>query len=145
MTLYAGEGPRGIIDQASRTPDSLARSFAGALRTVAHPKLPLAFDAFVVVSPEHARVFHEAGWSKARLRDELLALLTMPGSELVRGADGCEEGVPEALAGASWPKFRADGLWFVHAGGTAGMFSAIIGGWINGETGSQPVTREVMG
>ena len=51
--------------------------------------------------------------------------------------------VPEPLGGAAWPKFRSDGLWFVHAGGTAGMFSAIIGGWINGETGSQPVTKEV--
>jgi len=69
VTLFAGEGPRGVIDQASRTPESLARSFAGALRSVAHPKLPLAFDAFVVVSPEHARVFREGGWSKARLRD----------------------------------------------------------------------------
>src|SRR5207244_11976041 len=101
------------------------------------------FDAFVVVSPEHARVFRDAGWSKAKLREELLALLTIDGSELVRGAGGCEEGIPEALGGAAWPKFRPDGLWFVHAGGTAGMFSAIIGGWINGETGSQPVTRAV--
>src|SRR5207302_5603566 len=55
VTLFAGEGPRGVVDQASRTPESLARSFAGALRSVAHHKLPLAFDAFVVVSPEHAR------------------------------------------------------------------------------------------
>ena len=143
VTLFAGEGPRGIVDQASRTPESLAQSFAGALRTVAHPKLPMAFDAFMVVSPEHARVFRDAGWSKARLREELLARLTIDGSELVRGAGGCEEGIPEALGGAAWPKFRPDGLWFVHAGGTAGMFSAIIGGWINGETGSQPVTQEV--
>jgi hypothetical protein len=144
VTLFAGEGPRGVVDQASRTPESLARSFAGALRTVAHPKLPMAFDAFVVVSPEHARVFRERGWSKTRLREELLALLTVPGSALVRGAGGCDEGIPEALGEAVWPKFRPDGLWFVHAGGTAGMFSAIIGGWINGETGSQPVTREVV-
>ncbi|HEV3354249.1 MAG TPA: thioredoxin family protein [Acidimicrobiales bacterium] len=143
VTLFAGEGPRGVVDQASRTPESLARSFAGALRTVAHPKLPMAFDALVVVSPEHARVFHEGGWSKTRLREELMTLLTIDGAELVRGAGGCEEGIPEALGGASWPKFRPDGLLFVHAGGTAGMFSAIIGGWINGETGSQPVTMEV--
>jgi hypothetical protein len=143
VTLFAGEGPRGVVDQASRTPESLARSFAGALQTVAHPKLPLAFDAFVVVSPEHARVFREGEWSKSRLREELLALLTLPGEQLVKGAGGCEEGLPTALAGAAWPKFRPDGLWFVHAGGTAGMFSAIIGGWINGETGSQPVTVEV--
>jgi hypothetical protein len=143
VTLFAGEGPRGVVDQASRTPESLARSFAGALRTVAHPKLPMAFDALVVVSPEHARVFHEGGWSKTRLREELMTLLTIDGAELVRGAGGCEEGIPEALGGASWPKFRPDGLLFVHAGGMAGMFSAIIGGWINGETGSQPVTMEV--
>src|SRR3954452_23477780 len=143
VTLFAGEGPRGVVDQASRTPESLARSFAGALRSVAHPKLPLAFDAFMVVSPEHARVFREGGWSKARLRSELLELLTVDGSELVRGAGECEEGIPPALGGAAWPKFRPDGLWFVHAGGTAGMFSAIIGGWINGETGSDPVTQEV--
>ncbi|MCU1450952.1 MAG: uncharacterized protein JWP02_3122 [Acidimicrobiales bacterium] len=144
VTLFAGEGPRGVVDQASRTPESLARSFAGALQSVAHPKLPMAFDAFVVVSPEHARVFRDGGWSKTRLREELLALLTVPGEQLVKGAGGCDEGLPTALAGAAWPKFRPDGLWFVHAGGTAGMFSAIIGGWINGETGSQPVTREVL-
>ena len=34
-------------------------------------------------------------------------------------------------------------LWFVHAGSTAGMFSAIIPGWIAGPGGSQPVTKEV--
>ena len=34
-------------------------------------------------------------------------------------------------------------LWFVHAGGSAGLFSSIIGSWKAGETGSQPVTREV--
>lgn len=143
VTLFAGEGPRGVIDQLSRTPESLARSLAGALRTVAHPKLVLGFDAFVVVSPEHGRVFRQAGWSKDQLRGELMQLLTSPGKDLVRGSDGCSEGVPETLAGADLPKFRPDGLWFVHAGGKAGLFSAIIGGWINGEVGSQPVTKEV--
>jgi hypothetical protein len=143
VTLFAGEGPRGVVDQLSRTPESLARSFAGSLRTVAHHKLALGFDAVLVVSPEHARVFREAAWTKARLRDELLGLLTVPGAELVRGAGGCDEGLPTGLEGAAVPKFRPDGLSFVHAGGRAGLFSAIIGGWINGPGGSQPVTREV--
>jgi thiol-disulfide isomerase/thioredoxin len=143
VTLFAGEGVRGVVDQLSREADSLARSFAACLRSVAHPKLPLAFDAFVVVSPEHARVFREAGWSKARLRDEVLGLLQLPGEEIVRGAGGIAEGLPETLRDATLPKFRSDGLWFVHAGGKAGLFSGIIGGWVNGETGSQPVTREV--
>jgi len=144
VTLFAGEGPRGVVDQLSRTPESLARSFAACLRTVAHPKLPMTFDAVLVVSPEHARVFREGGWSKARLRQELDELLQLPGAEIVRGAGGITEGVPEAFADATLPKFRPGGLLIVHAGGGAGLFSAIIGGWASGAVGSQPVTHEVL-
>jgi hypothetical protein len=143
VTLFAGEGPRGIVDQLSREPESLARSLALCLRSVAHPKLPLAFDAMLVVSPEHGRVFREAGWDKARLRAELGGLLQLEGAEIVRGAGGITEGVPEAFAGATLPKFRDGGLQIVYAGGGAGLFSAIIGGWASGAVGSQPVTREV--
>jgi hypothetical protein len=51
--------------------------------------------------------------------------------------------MPERFAGADLPKFRPGGLLIVHAGGTAGLFSAIIGGWVGGAAGSEPVTREV--
>jgi hypothetical protein len=143
VTLFAGDGVRGVVDQLSRTPESLARSLAACLRAVPHPKLALGFDAVLVVTPEHARVFREAGWSKARVREELLAHLQLNGDAVVRGADGIAEGLPEALAGATVPKFPDNGLLLVHAGGGAGLFSAIIGGWVNGPGGSQPVTREV--
>jgi hypothetical protein len=143
VTLFAGSGVQPLVDQQSRTPESLARTFATCLQVVAHPKLALTWDAVLVVSPEHARVFREAGWAKARLREELDGLLTRPGAEMVRGAGGIAEGMPPALAGADVPKFRRGGLLIVHAGGTAGMFSAIIGGWASGAVGSEPVTREV--
>ena len=143
VTLFPGEGPRCVVDQLSRDPSSLASSFASTLRTVHHPKLPLGFDAILVVGPEHARVFREANWSRTRLLDELNARLQLPGAEIVRGAGGMAEGVPEQLAGAALPKFRPGGLLIVHAGGGAGLFSAIIGGWANGAVGSQPTTREI--
>ncbi len=143
VTLFAGHGPHEIVDQLSRSADSLASSFALQLRTVAHAKLAVRFDAVVVVSPEHARVFREAGWSKRHLRDEVLERLTVPGAELVRGAGGVAEGIPETFAGTAVPKFTPDGLWFVHAGGTAGLFSGIISGWVNGPGGSQMTTVEV--
>ncbi len=143
VTLFCGEGPRGVIDQLSRTPESLARSFALSLRSVAHPKLAMVFDAMLVVSPEHASRFRESGWTKQRLRDEILGSLTIDGSELVRGADGCDEGLPEGFASAAIPKFLPDGLLIVHAGGKAGLFSSIVGGWANGATGSRPVTRVI--
>jgi hypothetical protein len=143
VTVFAGEGPRGIVDQLSRDPASLARTFAACLRTVQHPKLPIVFDALLIVGPEHGRVFREAGWTRTRLLAELDALLQLPGGEIVRGAGGIAEGVGVELAGATLPKFRPGGILLVHAGGGAGLFSTIIAGWANGATGSQPVTREV--
>jgi hypothetical protein len=143
VTLFAGSGVQPVVDQLSRDPLSLARSFAAALRVNAHPKLPIAFDAMLVVSPEHGRVFADAGWDRARLLDELGQLLLLPAVELRRGAGGMAEGVPDELAGVDLPKFRPGGLLVVHAGGDAGLFSAVIGGWVSGDAGSTPVTTEV--
>ncbi|HEX7441340.1 MAG TPA: hypothetical protein VF319_14710 [Caldimonas sp.] len=144
VTLFAGEGVQGIVDQKSRTPESLAKSFALCLRAVDHPKLAMAGDALLVVSPDHCRVFLEAGWSKARLRDELTALLQFPADEMIVGAQGIAEGVPTAYAGKTIPKFRPGGLLIVRAGGTAGLFSAVIAGWAaSGATGSTPVSKEI--
>jgi thiol-disulfide isomerase/thioredoxin len=144
VTLFPGEGPRTVVDQISRRPESLARSLAVNLRTVCHPKMALAFDCLLVIGPEHARVFHEAGWDKARLLETLHRELMLPGAELVRGAGGIDEGLPESVRSATIPKFRPGGILVVHAGGRAGLFSAIIGGWVNGEKGSQPVIREIQ-
>jgi len=143
VTVFAGEGPRCIVDQKARTAEELANAFAACLRTLHSPKLVLAFDAVLVVGPEHARVFAEAGWDRDRLLAELHTRLQIPGSELVHGAMGIADGVPEHLRDATLPKFRDGGILLVHAGGGAGLFSAIIGGWANGATGSHPVTKEV--
>ncbi len=61
ITLFPGEGPRSIVDQLSRDPESLARSFAVNLRTLHHPKLIMAFDCILAVAPDHSRIFREAG------------------------------------------------------------------------------------
>ena len=143
ITLFAAEGVRGVVDQLSREPESLTRSFAACLRTVAHPKNAFIWDATLVVSPEHARVFRDAGWSKAKLRGELNAILQLPGEEIIHGAQGIAEGMPVGFKDLTLPKFREGGLQIVHAGGGAGLFSAIIGGWASGAIGSEPVTVEV--
>lgn len=143
VTVFAGSGPTAIMDQISRTPESLVRSFAACLRSTTHPKLAMGFDAMLVVSPEHGRIFAQSGWDKDRVRSELESLLTIPGSEMVRGVDGIEEGLPEAFADGTVPKFRPGGLQIVHAGGDAGLFSAILDGWVGGNIGSEPVTVEI--
>ena len=143
VTVFAGEGPRTIVDQKSRDPESLATSFAECLRAMHHPKLVMAFDALVVVGPEHARVFGEAGWDRERTVQEINDRTARPGAELIEGASGMSEGLPAGFRDMTLPKLRDGGLLLVHAGGRAGLFSAIIGGWVNGATGSQPVSRLV--
>jgi hypothetical protein len=144
VTVFAGYGLQGIVDQKSRDPESLAKSFAGSLKALSNVKHAPSCDALLVVCPEHHRTFKNAGWSKARLYEELYRLCEIPGDELVTGAKGIAEGGPSSLAGKSVNKFRPGGLMIVRAGGDAGMFSGIIGGWsAGGPRGSLPVTKEV--
>ena len=104
----------------------------------------MAADAILVVSPEHERIFRLAAWSKQRVRKKIIELLALPGNELVAGAGGISEGIPETLKDSTLNKFREGGLHIVRAGGSAGMFSAIIAGWVaSGEIGSTMVTREI--
>jgi len=65
----------------------------------------------------------------------------------VRGADGIAEGIEERFVpdpSAQVPKFASkDQILLAHAGGDAGLFSMVYGGWVAGEIGSAPVTRSV--
>ncbi|HXV62363.1 MAG TPA: thioredoxin [Vicinamibacteria bacterium] len=143
VTVFAGEGPRNVIDQMSREPESLTRSLAAALANVQHPKLMLGYDAMLVIGPEHGRVFREAGWSKEKLKERLFELLTFPFEEVARGTNGMAEGMPDAFRGRALTKFRPGGLLVVYCGGSAGLFSSIIGGWASGPRGSEPTMREI--
>ena len=104
----------------------------------------LGIDAMLVLSPEHMARYADAGWSRNRFMEELTEELTFDGDDLLAGAGGIAAGLPPKAAGHKVPKFRPDGLLVVHAGGKAGLFSAIIGGWVNGPRGSDPVTREII-
>ena len=117
----------------ARSPRAFARCSTRSCRSASTPSWCSA--------PSTRRVFKEAGWSKQQVKDAIMSHLQLAGSEIVRGADGIAEGIPEHLRDLTLPKFRPGGLLLVHAGGGAGLFSAIIGGWANGETGSQPTTR----
>ncbi len=145
VTLFQGEGVQGFVDQKSRTPEDLARSLALGLCAIGHPKLAQMQRAILVLSPEHYAIFAEGGWDRKRIEAAILAATVRPGGDLVAGAQGIAEGLPPAFAGQSVPKFYEDGLMIVRAGGPAGLFSAILPGWIAGRNRFelQPVTKEV--
>ncbi|MFL5844758.1 MAG: TlpA family protein disulfide reductase [Solirubrobacteraceae bacterium] len=148
VTVMALEAPRVLIDQLAREPEGLCASLALALENVATPRLRLAFDAMLLVGPEHGRVFREAGWSRERVQTELFEATKSPAGELVRGAGGVPEGLdPQWVSDPVMPvgKFAADERILVaYAGGDAGLFSMVFGGWAAGEIGSSPVTVSVQ-
>ena len=141
VSLFAASGVTPIMDQASREPDALCRSFAACLKSVGHPKHANTSAPVLVVSPEHTRRFENAGWSKTRFRDTLNGYLEIPAEELVSGAGGIPEGISLNRVGdkKTIPKFQANTLHIVRAGGDAGLFSAIIGSW----GGTKSVTKEI--
>ena len=144
MTVFAGEGPRVIVDQLSRSADELARSLAMGLIGNIHPKLVLGFDSILVIGPEHASRFRDEGWSKEQVNQSIIEHTIRETDLILRGVDGIGEGLPADFAGLQLPKLRPDGgLLIVYGGGGAGLFSASIGGWLSGTKGSQYVTREI--
>src|SRR4051794_13983310 len=147
VTVFGGEAPRLVVDQLARDPDSLAASLAVALEHVASPRSRMSFGAMLVVGPEHGRILREAGWSRGRLRQELHRRTHAPAGTLVRGTGGVAEGLPAAAVGdplAPVAKFRtADDVLIAYAGGDAGLFSMVLGGWVAGAAGSAPQSASV--
>ena len=144
INLFSGSGVQPFVDQQSRQPDSLVKNLANSLRSVANTRSFGMADAIIVISPEHRRVLRECGWTKPNLKQALYDELKTPGADIIRGKDGIAEGMPEKFKDILLNKFRDDGLHIVGAGGKAGMFSAIISGWLaSGEKGSQMVSQQI--
>ena len=161
VTLFAGEAPRAIRDQLSRTARSLGASMGLCLDAMAHPKLHRMGEVLLVVSPEHARTFARDGYSRTDLRTRIQEVTARPLRALLPD-DECQKGmalgaVPEALRGADgrptaealdtlFSKFRRDeDILIMVGGGTAGKFSAVLGGWASGAAGSTAVTVAIEG
>ena len=146
VTLFHADGLQAVADQKSRTPAELARSLAMALNAVGHPKLVECSNAVLALSPEHYAIFADAGWGRAEIESAIHEATVRPGSDLVQGAHGVGEGIDPERAGEPQAKFWRDhGLLVVRAGGDAGLFSAIIGGWLGGRKRDvvRPVTRAI--
>ena len=144
VTIYAGYGVQGIVDQVSRTPKSLVASFAAGLNSMYHPKSFPGPDAILVMAPDHQRVFREAGWSKAKFKAEIDRLTTVDADKILSGLDGMLPGVKESQRGTRIKKFRNGGFNVIMAGGKAGLFSGILAGWSPGDVNSQ-VTTKIIG
>ncbi len=145
VTLFQGHGVEAFVDQKSRTPEGLSKSFASTLVKMGHERLTQSARCIVVLSPEHYRIYKEAGWGRREIEKALYEATLRPGREILAGLNGIGEGVPLSRADEMIPKFHDDGLLVVRAGGPAGLFSAILPGWLAGRNKAelQWVTKAV--
>ena len=146
VTLFQGHGVEAFVDQKSRTPEGLSKSFATHLVRMGHLRLTQSARAIVVLSPEHYRIYQEAGWGRREIEKALYEATIRPGREILAGLDGIGEGVPASRTDEMIPKFHDDGIVVVRAGGPAGLFSAVLPGWLAGrnKTELQLVTKAVI-
>ena len=126
VSLFAGHGPSAVVDQLARTADDLIGAFVRKVGSNFDPKFfaRRLDNLLLIIGPEHGRVFAEDGWDKARIRAEL-------NERLFRDA------------GLDVPSPRWDAPAIVFAGGDAGLFSALIEGWVSGPTGSQMICHPI--
>jgi hypothetical protein len=143
VTLFQGDGIQGFIYQRSR--EELTRSLAMSLLAVGNWKLCEFTNAMLVLVPEHYAIYRNAGWDRARITRELHAAMVRSGRDVIQGAHGIGEGIDMKRKDEMVNKFWPEGLLIVHAGGQAGLFSAICAGWTGGRfrDESKPVTREI--
>jgi hypothetical protein len=141
VTVLAADAPLSVSDHRSRTPDELALVLARAAGATWSPFWwPMDDDSLFVICPEHAALFADHGWSKARLREAIFAAACAPAGALRRG-----ETTPLVEAAADdapvhkWAS--PERIMLVVAGGEAGRYSAVLGPCDG--MGTRPVTREV--
>jgi len=155
VTLFGLEsGPHQIADQTSRTARALAGSLGLGVECSWHPKTHNFGDILLVISPEHADTIGHDHWSKEDVRRQIQKITSRPLRELLPTDDfGGLGALPdqaqvrtrsEAELNQLIPKFHSTKcIHMVVAGGPAGKFSAVFGGWASGEYGSVPTSRKI--
>ena len=143
----AAKPPRGVSEHNAPAADGVLRTISRTLASVWSHHVCNAHQALVVLRPEHARAIARDGLSKQDVRSFLFNNTGVPIREfdLVDQGEGSNHAERYAKVSIDdvpcYRKFEdAEAIQVVVAGGTAGKFSAVLGGWGHGPYRSRPVT-----
>jgi hypothetical protein len=150
LSLFAAEPPRGVSEHTAQRGETVLRAMCQALATVWSYRLCGRNEAVVVLCPEHVKTIHRDGFSKVQVRQFLFENTGVP----VRYYTPADGGEGTQLASQyrevtiqgerCYQKFSSpEAIHIFVAGGTAGKFSAVLGSWATGPTGSQMVTYPI--
>jgi hypothetical protein len=146
VTILATEGPRQIANLLTGDPEWVLRGFASSLRAGHTYIAGKGGQAVVLMGPEHAGAVRDAGWSRDRVRDYLVA------QTRITEADLHAAGVPVESTGAHTMVVEPDGRYstfrrpedilLVCAGGAGAGWSAVMPAWAP-TNNSRSVTQRV--
>jgi hypothetical protein len=150
VSLFAAEPPRGVSEHNAPQGKTVLETISFALATVWSYRMCLMPEAIVVLCPEHVKTIHRDGFSKEQVRQFLFENTGIPvrhysADERAEGTQLTAHYKEITIRGEKcYQKFRSpEAISIFVTGGTAGKFSAVIGSWATGPTGSQMVTYPI--
>ena len=150
VSLFAAESPRGVSEHNAPHGKTVLETISFALATVWSYRMCLMPEAIVVLCPEHVKTIHRDGFSKEQVRQFLFENTGVPvrhfsKDERAEGTQLTAHYKEIMIRGEKcYQKFRSpEAISIFVTGGTAGKFSAVIGSWTTGPTGSQMVTYPI--
>ena len=144
--MVTGEGPLSVSDHYSPAAEGLAATLSMAVETAWAPTVfPAPAEILLLVCPEHADTFGEAGWSRRDLQTFVAEHAARSAGQLrATGSKELGPRTPAAPDDEMMHKLTApEQLLVAVVGGVAGRFSGVLGPWVGGDVGSRPVTRRV--
>jgi hypothetical protein len=119
-----------------------------------HPNAHNFGDILLVISPEHVDTIWHDRWSKEDIRRRIQEITARPLRDLLPNEDYAGIGAlpdqanqrqrSEEELNKKIPKFQSTkNIHIVVAGGPAGKWSAMFGGWASGIYGSVPTSRKI--
>ena len=147
VTVFGGEAPHSVIDNASQSGRNVLNGIAGSMTTLGNNNTWYKTESIVVLGPEHARMVADLGWSKRDVKAYLFERARIP-LGLMRTGGGIG-----AKYGNGWPKWleteddaalspiasRLEDIIVIVAGGP-GRHSLWIPGWGSSVSVTLPIT-----
>src|SRR5262249_39743298 len=142
VTVYASNSLQGVYNHLATQPEPLLACFAEALCHLGVSNVLGFNQSLVVFAGEHSKILADAGWTRRRVQEFIVAHAHRAVAEFKRVGR-----LPGEIADADARTERylfndpAD-LLIVCAGGEAGAWSAVLPGW--GKKWTKAVTTEVV-
>jgi peroxiredoxin len=150
VSLFAAEPPRGVSEHTAPAGKTVLETISFALATVWSYRTCLMPEAIVILCPEHVKTIHRDGITKEQARQFLFENTGIPirhysKEERAEGTQLAANYKEITVRGEPcYQKFRSpESISIFVTGGTAGKFSAVVGSWSTGTTGSQMVTYPI--